>query len=148
MQRHDLDTAVFNIDTHSFANPGAGNDFLTAIDSRTRVQLIYFRATLQTDANVANRRVVLSQDTGASGQFYSFSSINQTNGLTWTYSFAIGVPHLDATAIANLVSVPLPDQFFINPNDPLSLAIVNKQVGDTLSNISATYKQWTTYLAP
>lgn len=92
-----------------------------------RVKSIAFRYT--TDANVADRNVILQADDQSDVYWESRSSVDQSAGLTSRYSAFPGAsPGGFATTLINLA---LPDEgLVLQPGYRLRTRTVNKQVGD------------------
>jgi hypothetical protein len=92
----------------SFAgtNPAAGAEISETVPTGARWRFISLRATLGTDATVANRAPVLTFDDGATAYAGAAGNFNQAASLSFVYHFgAVGVNHVQ-TSVAAMVSTP------------------------------------------
>ena len=128
LQRYGVPQLVFG------ASPAVATDFSQAVLGANYARLISVFARLVTDANVANRQVVLEYD-DAGGNRYALmgSAVVQAASLTIDYCFSAYQP-----AVVQLVDtsqlIPLQQQL-LRPSDVWKLHIVNVQAGDQLSRI-------------
>jgi hypothetical protein len=70
-------------------DPAAGAEISETVPTNARWYLYTFRASLVTDATVANRQPVLVVDDGTSELFRAAHPLNQTAGTTWMNSWTV-----------------------------------------------------------
>lgn len=122
-------------------SPSAGSDFTFAPDGRFYTRLVSVFCRIVTDANVANREVVVElRDQQA--QRYDLSGIPVTVSANSTndYAFNIFQPVATSPSDATLL-VPLHATLMF-PSDDMRIHVVNVQAGDQLSRIRIVLEQF------
>lgn len=139
MSNSNLDKNIFCLQAETVANPGAGNDFTYAVNDNCRIQVVGLWFDLTTDANVANRLVVIRRTDPAHVSQFSPSFIVQPDSLTWRYYFSVDPSVMDFTAVDLRVFCCLSDDLFLEGNDSLTSYIYNRQAADTFSTIRIAF---------
>jgi hypothetical protein len=123
------------------ASPAAGTDFTFAPDGRFYTRLVSVFCRLVTDANVANREVVVElRDQQAQRYDLSGLPVVATANTTVDYAFNIFQPVANSPCDSTLL-VPLHATLMF-PSDDMRLHVVNVQAGDQLSRIRIVLEQF------
>lgn len=125
-------------------SPGAGSNFaLPAAEIiHQRILLQHLRFILTTDANAANRRVVIYYYDGTSYEPKLAMNSVQTAGLSLTY-FLRPAEGNEITFVTPDMYGPLfHDMLLEGPVRRFGITIVDKQVGDQLSHIHLFGRCW------
>lgn len=123
--------------------PAAGADFTLPMEGRYVTRLLALRVRLVTDANVANREVVLEYLTGDALRFALMGApVVVTAGDTVDYVFQAGQGQAEWPCDDSII-VPLVPVFLV-PTEAIKLHVVNVQVGDQLSGIRILWERWPT----
>ncbi len=136
-----LDRRLIGLLTVTPDAPAAGQNLMWENTESTRIQIVSIILTLQTDANVANRRLTIQALHGSNPFCNSPAPGNQAASLTWNYRFAtcmLGID--DGTAISTLWGV-LSADLYIDPGDHLATDIINIQATDALTDITIRFRQ-------
>lgn len=128
-------------DLQTAADPAAGADFSQAINGRYFARLVVVAATLATDANVADRELVLQYET-QEGAVYCAAGAPVTVGAssTATYTFSAYQPEA-VWPIDGGVLVPL-SPVILRPTDAFTLHVVAAEAGDQLSDIRWVWERF------
>lgn len=115
------------------ANPAAGADFTQAIERYwTRLVSVFVR--LDTDANVANREVVVEYRSGDTLRFALFGApVTVPANDVVEYAFSAFQPRAEWEVDSSVI-VPLGPQLLL-PGQDFRIHVVNVQVGDQLDRI-------------
>lgn len=124
-------------------SPAAGADFSFPVGGSFYVRLVSVFCRLVADANVANREVVVSYETGESTRYgLAGSTVTVTAGTTKDFYFGAflseSIATSDATALIPLSPILLP------PGHQFKIHVVNIQVGDQLSRIRTVWERFYT----
>jgi hypothetical protein len=123
------------------ASPAAGADFTKSIDSAYPTRLLTVFCRLVTDANVANREVVVEYRDIDGNRFYPAGApVVVTASTTTDYSFQAGLGQPD-WPIDSTILVPL-QPFLLVGSWSFRLHVVNVQVTDQLSRIRWVQEQY------
>lgn len=131
----------------SGTNPAAGASFTRTTDGNFYERYVAIGVRLVTDANVANREVVV-QYRDPDGNVYNQAGINTVvaANLTADYFFSAFTPEAVATVNSSAL-VPLPPLLLL-PTHSMRLLVVNVQAGDQLSRIRLKFEQFYTDITP
>ncbi len=116
----------------SIADPAAGADFLQVVPSGRLWKVIAFRGRFTTDANVANREVVILLRDPANVNYYAAASTEvQAASDAVGYSVAQGLSVVGRTrSTLDDVLIPLPNDLFMPEGHIFRSGMINIQVGD------------------
>jgi hypothetical protein len=130
-------------DLATIAAPGNGNAAVQAIGRRFRTRVLSAFFSLVTDANVANRTVVVQfEDSAGTVLAATAAAVQQAAAQTVAYSFALGL--LPGGAIASgVVTGPLP-ALFLEPSRKVRVRAAGMQAGDHFSNVVLVVEQFST----
>ena len=120
--------------------PAAGADFDDAFDSalfqsgtRLLINNIYF--TLVTDANAANRFVIVEIEDQHGRVFYHNTHATAiTASLDTDFNLSPNIQYRDWEAVGLSVCLPIPE-IYVSQNYSLTITVTNIQVGDQLSEV-------------
>jgi hypothetical protein len=143
MINHPYTEGLFSPENDAQVNPAAGANVTYTLDANIKVQITGFRFTLTTDANAADRRVMIYGYIAAAIHYLTTASVIQTASLTRTYNFHVGLAPLDAGADTAQIFCPLPDNFFLMGGNSVRSMINNLQATDQISGTVISFKQWT-----
>ena len=123
------------------ASPAVATDFTQTVDGAFYVRLVGVFVRLVTDANAANRQVVVEYRDVANNR-YDVSGPNATQAATLTvdYCFSAYAPE-EKTAVDGTTLVPL-HPLLLLPTDNFRIHVTNVQVGDQLSRIRFTWERF------
>lgn len=141
--QNPLDTSIFDIFTRAGVSPSAGANFTQAMNINSRSQIINVQFLLTTDANAADREIIITGDDGTDEIYSTGPSSIQTASLAVRYHANIGAP-AGTFGTALLQTVPLNSQFILSEGDTLQINVTNIQAGDAITDISIRIKQWIT----
>ena len=121
--------------------PGAGADILETVPVNRRWKLLSFRATLTASAVVANRQPLFSTKDNNNAVLTGFqSSINQTAGLAWNYTF--GPWGFGVVQSLTEVAIPsLPEQILL-AGYKINTSTAGLQAGDQWSAPQYAVLEW------
>lgn len=121
--------------------PAAGANFSYILPAGYHYKLDALRFKIITDANVANRSIMLMfYRTGAPVLYYS-STLLVAEGFTRYFSMWAGLNTIDRSSFSQNVC-SLPAQIYLSPPEKIESDIKNIQVGDQLSEIVLTFRRW------
>ena len=123
--------------------PAAGTDYAVTMEGRYVTRLVSVFCRLTTDANAANREVVLEYRDGETLRFALFGApVVVTATDVVDYSFVRGMPSA-AWPCDDSILVPLGDEVLL-PSESFRLHVVNVQATDTLTLIRYTWERFYT----
>lgn len=123
------------------ANPAAGANFTYTLPTPYHYKLDAVRFKIVTDANAANRQVMLHMYTVGAPSIYYSSTILVAENLTRYYSLWAGLNTIDrGTFSQNVCS--LPPQMYLRENCIIASDIKNIQVGDLITEIQLHFRRW------
>lgn len=131
----------FHLVTHGVA-PGAGNNYTLQLQSDRLHLLRYLAVNLATDANAANRVIMLHTNDGVAEYMKIWAGLIQTASQNITYHFALNVPYVDHFATVGQVMNTLPDAYMIPRDQVFTIEIYGKQAADTLSTIKIVTEEF------
>lgn len=137
-----MDTSLFNVEHGTTSDPAVGVNLTVEGMENARSQLLLLRFTLVTDANAADRLVILN--VGKPGDTIEVAQSDQKHiqGETRQYAFVIdGQQVFNTTSDTEIIT--LPSSFFLFEVWRVFTAITNIQVGDQISNVRWQMKFWT-----
>jgi len=143
MSAHNpINAQTYDLCTLVLPDPAVGDDLSWAVPDNARIQVTYLGFKFQTDANVADRRLTVSANTGGLHQLHAGTTVLQTASLDWGWSFVAGLPQqLDLSALLR-VYCPMSTMFLLEPGETLQTLISNIQATDHIYSIITRYKQW------
>lgn len=122
--------------------PAAGANFTWTTVNRTITELIAFRFTFTTDANVANRNITISL-TNSGTTFLTLPCQNTiTASLARAYNFYQGCPVYGTLIQGTTEQNALPERLLLTGPCTLIITVANIQAGDQLDNILITTNRW------
>ena len=141
MLRNAFDQATFATHWSSTPNPAAGNEATIGALAAAESELVLMSFTLVTDANVANRLVYITLETGGIHIVLGHSGIAHTATATFRY---IVSQHATTNAAGNVgaYTIPLPEFRNTDPTATLKINVDNIQAGDQLSLIITGRRLW------
>lgn len=122
-------------------NPAAASEISEAVPTNARWKLKGLRFQLVADANVADRRVFLIIDDGATPALHVFvSQTVQTAGLTRQYYFA---PYnYQPTAQGSEIYVPIVEEIILFQGFRIRTSTTNLQAGDDYAAPTLLVEEW------
>jgi hypothetical protein len=140
--RHSLDTTIFDQIVSAETNPAAGANKTIVIPGQVRILPVALKFVLTTDANAANRQIIVVYNDDTRDYHTIGAPPVQTASLVREYNFVSGgfTPFVEATVDHRYV--PLSPNLYIPANGEVRIEIVNNQAGDQLSAIVFTYLRW------
>lgn len=121
--------------------PGAGAHYAVTMEGRYVTRLVSLFVRLTTDANAANREVVLEYRDGESlRRALMGAAVQVTASDTVDYVFMRGQPE-STWSIDDSILVPLVDDVLL-PSESFRVYVVNIQAGDTLTLIRYTWERF------
>jgi hypothetical protein len=129
----------------SVTAPAAGNNFTYTVPNHRRLRVNAVSFELNTDANVANRTLLLefTEVGGANGLLFP-SIKNLVASHIGFYSFAmIGTAETILTQSTNdFINVPMPQGIELHAGDTIKTLVSNLQVGDLFTRIRIYGQLW------
>jgi len=123
------------------ANPAAGADFAQEVDAGYLTRLVSLFVRLDTDANVANREVVVEYRSGDNLRFALFGApATLPANDVMEYAFSVYTPRAEWEVDSSVV-VPLGSQLLF-PSQDFRIHVVNVQVGDQLDRIRFVWERF------
>ena len=132
----------FNLDVLPVNDPAVATEFTVKLGETYTYELLGLTCILATDANAANRNLVIRAHLGTDLLFACAAQGLQTASETLTYVFAVNLANLDLSATSGLMTVQLPSPFPLPDSTSISSLIDSIQVGDQLSTIRLYLKRW------
>lgn len=124
-------------------SPAAAADYAVTMEGRYVTRLVALKVLLTTDANAANREVVLEYRTAEAERFALFgAAVVVTASDTVTYHFQRDIPEAQ-WSVDDSILVPIAD-YALLPTESFRLHIVNVQAADTLTVIRYTWERFFT----
>lgn len=128
-------------------SPAVASHYTQAVDGAFYLRLVSVFCRLVTDANVANREVVLEyRDAAANRYAVHGSAVVQTAGLTRDYYFGAFQPQV-VTVVDGTHLVPL-SPTLLPPTHDFRIFVVNVAAGDQLSRIRVVAERFYTTQQP
>lgn len=122
-------------------NPAAGTNFTYTLPTPYHYKLDAVRFKIVTDANAANRTLMLHMhEIGLPSIYYSSTSLVAEN-LTRYVSLWAGLNTIDRQSFSEIVG-SLPPQIYLRESCIIESDIKNIQVGDQLSEIQLHFRMW------
>jgi len=122
-------------------SPAAAADFVQAIDGKYRTRLLSVFVRLVTDANAANREVVVEyRDASANRFMLSGAPVVVTATDTIDYAFDVWQGQAE-WSVDDSVLVPLKPAI-LRPTEDFRIHVVNAQAGDQLSRIRFQWERF------
>ena len=128
-RRHDLLTVWLPA-------PGAGVGMNWVIPANTVVQVVGVFTTLTTGVAAGNRIVYCYEEEpiGLLSALYRYAHFVQAPGLTWDYTFGVGLAPLDYTPLPNLrQQAPLACSYQLKTGDSFNIDVLNMGPLDTFA---------------
>lgn len=134
----------FVVVTQNPANPSAGANLSVDVNPNTRWQLLAIDFLLATDANAATRFIQVHGFNGTNNIYTTGPANAQTASITNHYFANVGQGNAYDLGVTTRPAFALNQQMFLDDNDDLRITITSIQVGDQISDIFITFKQWIT----
>jgi hypothetical protein len=115
--------------TAAGADPAADGEQIYTVPTGHFFEIYAVNFNYVTDANAANRRVILTIDDGATVFAKSVAGAVQAASLTYNYTFAVGAPTMSAVVDLQLVN-NLPGPLFLVAGDRIQTVTTNQQATD------------------
>lgn len=127
----------------TLAQPAVATGYTRQVKGNYCERLVLASAVLVTDANVANRALNLEvQDADSNVVARLSPQAVQTAGLTWRYTWAVGVSASNmSAALAQLVAIPA---LILQPGWKYVWTITGVQAGDQLGALTGLVEQFPT----
>lgn len=123
--------------------PAAATDYAVTMEGRYVTRLVALKVLLTTDANAANREVVLEYRNAEAERIALFgAAVVVTASDTVTYFFERGIPEAQ-WSVDDSILVPIADMPLL-PSESFRVHIVNVQAADTLTVIRYTWERFYT----
>lgn len=126
------------------ANPGNGLNASFTVEGRNFVRVIGARATLTTDANVANRFLSLDYINARVTTFLRNAAGLVVTASTTNQAFEWNAQRTDAQWAANTPVLLGVYPCFLAPGTVVQFTVDNKQATDTLTNVSLLIERFDT----
>jgi hypothetical protein len=140
----NLNTDHFDLVTATPANPAAGNALHFPVPDNSRIQLLSGDFTYVSDANVANRLMIVWVVSPLQGVQHGIAKGVQTASETCRYHFTTGISGEDALAAHGKQAAALPDDMIAIIGDEIRIIAHDIQATDQISDIVLRFKQWIT----
>jgi len=124
------------------ANPAAGANLIYTLPAGYRYQIMAVRMTLATDANVANRNLILQVTDAVPNTLWEVMNlINHAANTTTNYTFSDhGYSHTAFFASRMIAACPI--RMTLRAGWIIRTLINNVQVGDQISTAVLTFHRW------
>ena len=122
------------------SDPAAGSEISITVPTNVRWRLISIQFSLTTDSTVADRRVILMLDDGASIFCTIAANYQQAENLTQTYVFMVGGEM--TTSIGGMIQSRLPNPTILFQGYRIRTSTVNLQAGDDFSPPRFIVEEW------
>lgn len=116
-------------------NPAAGTYPTVTTDTDTWWNLKYVEFWLTTDANVANRQMILKVFPANLPYFAISCNVIQTASTTRKYRWVVGVNDVNDT-VNSVIQSALPPDIWLPPRSVITCITVNKQAGDDFGDLT------------
>jgi len=130
--------AVF-YDGAAIALPGA--PILYTVPAGLRIRVGSIRVRLTTDANVANRRVILTLNRGGAELLAIVGALAHAASVTYRYQYFVGSVR-EIAAVDSYINAPFPPDVDLVGGDIVSIGATSIQVGDQFSEMRLTGRMW------
>lgn len=121
--------------------PAAGAGLAMSPVSRARSELIVLSFKLTTDANAADRQVVLKASTGVFKVYMGASFVLQPASQVYQYIFGVGLTASTA-AVNDYVLVPIVPKMLVVHTFSWELIVENIQATDQMGDVFIHEKYW------
>lgn len=122
---------------------GSGVNLSLTPTTRNWAEFLSVTVTLETDANAADRRMVLVMGSIASDDLRIVSPTVQTASKIWSYHFFQGAGQLLDASADNFICLPLPSNIRWQSPDNIRTEMINLQATDHIVNSSIIINYWT-----
>lgn len=119
----------------------AGSNQSLANPDKADFQLVHLQTQFDTDANAADRTVLLTVLQNTIPFTFAASPVIQTASKTWFYHFSLGINNY-THASGKRIFVPLPDRLRLNGSALITLVALDKQAGDRFTNTRTVRNLW------
>lgn len=137
----DMFSGRGRIRSFSGTNPAANTEISETVPTNTIWRVLGIRITLVTDANVANRRVVLITDDGSDILFEIEVGATQAASITRSYGFAKALGNTQTSFTINDINSVYP-AFFLTEGFRIRTSTNNFQVGDNFGAPRLLVEEW------
>lgn len=133
----------FYVTWHAYGNATAGAIYTFPAFTKHTLEIVCLTFSLQTDANVTDRRIRLKHNHGAHFNYFATSGAVQTASQLCFYLFARG---LTLTTVSNPLDYqcPIPDDILFVKDDLLTIIPDDLEVADQIKNITVRWKVYPT----
>lgn len=125
----------------SGTQPSAGAEISETVPTGARWELLTFKTQLVTDANVANRVVLLSLDDGSNVYYRVSANVNHAASSTFQYQFLQGFATPAISQIA-AIQAPIPANNRMAGGHRIKTVTASIQVGDQYSALQYLVREW------
>jgi hypothetical protein len=129
MTNQGLERYLARVVTTASSDPAVDVEHSITVPAGQIWELWAVNFNLVTDANAANRRVVLTIDDGTTVFAKSVAGAVQAASLTYNYTFAVGAPTMSAVVDLNLVN-NLPGPLYLAAGYRIKTVTTNRQATD------------------
>lgn len=142
MPRHPVPQAFGDVQVITPANPAAGANLIYTLPAGYRYQIMAVRMIYASDANVANRNLILQITDAVPNTLWEVMNLlNHAASTTTNYTFSDhGYSHTAFLASRMIAAIPV--RMTLRAGWIIRTLINNVQVGDQLSGIAITLHQW------
>lgn len=130
IQSQGLERYRVAVKTVTGTDQAANTEISDTVPSGQIWELLCVNFNLVTDANAANRQVVLTIDDGTTVICKAASQATQAASLTYNYTFAVGGPERSAVDATTTMRCQLPGPLWIPGGYRIKTVTTNRQVGD------------------
>lgn len=142
MIRNPFDINVFNFHHGHISTSAFGVNKFISPPVNSRAEMVAFWLLFSTDAQVANRQLIVIVNSATWGVKIAASLVLQPASKAYTYIFGAGLPSSTA-AVNNHVVVALTPGIFLLEGWTWEIRVLNIQTGDQLGSGDLQEKVWT-----
>ncbi len=136
-----LDRNTAGLVTHIEPNPPAGNNLRWESPEDTRILIHSIFLHLETDANVANRRITIQGTHGSTPFSQAPAPGHQVASETINYRFAPCILGIDESDDLSYMWAPISEHLYLERAHSLETNIINIQATDQISEVAIRYYQ-------
>jgi hypothetical protein len=129
------------MDAKTMGNPVAGANYIGSAPTNLLSELIFVQFQLVTDANVADRYPYIFFAIDANNHTLAAASLKTTASSTVFFHFERNIaPYTTDNGVRHFI--PLPYGIRVNDSSSLTIAVLDIQAGDQISNLRALWNHW------
>jgi len=139
--QNSLNSLVFQPYWKSTAAPAVATNMSITLPQVSLIELVALSFGLSTDANVANRIITVTLETGGVSFYLGSSGFSHTASRILPY-FATQTAVANLTGHVMAVQIPIPSIQTTDYAATIDIMVTNMQAGDQLTTCLAMFKMW------